>query len=200
MKLIESDWRGHPASPPAPAGRENAGAGARVPRTGFSAFLIGRGHPASRAGLEQCPAGSSPVRRRRRSSGTELVEFAVVLPALVLLMLVIGEVSGAVGAYQIIDNAAREGARLAVVPGESGATSDIQNRVIAYASANGITLTTSDISINQAEIVSPTGAACSATNPCITASKVSVTYSYPVNVLLGSTFNLGASVEMRNLY
>ncbi|MGH3183845.1 MAG: TadE/TadG family type IV pilus assembly protein, partial [Streptosporangiaceae bacterium] len=128
------------------------------------------------------------------------VGFAFILPALVLLMLVVGEVSGAVGTYQIMDNAAREGARLAVVPGELAATGDIQNRVIAYAGANGVTLAASNITINQAEIVSPGGGACSITNPCITASKVSVKYTYPVNAFLGATFNMGASVEMRNLY
>ncbi|MGH9393942.1 MAG: TadE/TadG family type IV pilus assembly protein [Terriglobales bacterium] len=128
------------------------------------------------------------------------MEFALVLPALVLFLLAVGQGAAAVGTYQILDNAAREGARLAVVPGEFGNLGDVQSRVVAYAAANGITVATSNVSVNQNLVVNPGGGACSALNICINASRVSVSYSYPVSLLLGSTIHMGTAVEMRNLY
>ena len=54
---------------------------------------------------------------RRRDSGQELVEFALVFPVLMLLVLGIIEVGRIMYSYNAIANAAREGARWAVVPG-----------------------------------------------------------------------------------
>lgn len=136
----------------------------------------------------------------RRQRGAELVEFAITLPFIALLLLIVGQVASAVSVQQVLSNAVREGARLAVVPGEYGQTSDVQNRVVAYAAANGITLAASAVTVNQDERVSPGGGACSATNPCLKASRVSVTYNYPLALLLGTNMQLGAAVEMRNFY
>lgn len=143
---------------------------------------------------------TSPARTRRRQGGNELVEFAVALPCLAMLMMVIGQVSGAVATHQTLNNAAREGARLATVPGEYGNSSDVQNRVIAYAAAHGITLAAANISVNQDLVVPQSGGACSVAAPCLKASRVSVTYNYPLDLLLGKTLQLGTAVEMRNLY
>lgn len=145
-------------------------------------------------------------RRRRTAGGNELLEFALLLPGLLLLFCLGGEAAGMVATHQILNNAAREGARLAVVPGELGQTSDITGRVAAYAAANGISLPTSDVQLNQGVIVSPGGGGCSATNPCIQASEVSVSYPYAFEYLpalpfgLPDSVTLSASVTMRNQY
>jgi len=61
------------------------------------------------------------MRRRRRhtrrtgSRGQGLVEFALVLPIFVLLLVALFDLGRAVFAYNTITNAAREGARLAIV-------------------------------------------------------------------------------------
>ncbi|HUX66720.1 MAG TPA: TadE/TadG family type IV pilus assembly protein [Terriglobales bacterium] len=144
---------------------------------------------------EQAGAG-----RGRRAAGNELVECALIFPALLALLLVVSEVAGAVATRQVLSNAAREGARLAVVPGEYGLTAEVQARVIDYAAANGVTLAAGNVSVNQDEVVSPGGGACGATNPCIQASRVSVSYTYPLSALLGAAMKLGAAVEMRNFY
>jgi Flp pilus assembly protein TadG len=52
---------------------------------------------------------------RRRSRGQALVEFALIFPVLVLLLLGIFEVGRLVFAYNTLGNAAREGARVAAV-------------------------------------------------------------------------------------
>jgi Flp pilus assembly protein TadG len=137
---------------------------------------------------------------RRRSRGAELVEFALMLPGLGLLLLVVSQAAGAVATYQILCNAVREGARLAIVPGEYGRASDVQNTVVAYAQANGITLANSAVTVNQNEIVSPGGGACSVGNVCMQSSLVHVSYTYVMGGLLGASMQLGASAEMRNLY
>lgn len=53
--------------------------------------------------------------RRRKSRGQSLVEFALVLPLFLLLVFGIMDLGLAVFSYNSITNAAREGARLAIV-------------------------------------------------------------------------------------
>ena len=53
--------------------------------------------------------------RRPRSRGQSLVEFALVLPLFLLLVMAIMDLGLAVFSYNSITNAAREGARLAIV-------------------------------------------------------------------------------------
>src|SRR6266568_6114982 len=55
--------------------------------------------------------GTMRTRRTRQRSGSAVVEFSVVLPILVTLLLGIWEIGRMVQVKQIIDNAAREGAR-----------------------------------------------------------------------------------------
>ncbi len=54
--------------------------------------------------------------RRRRDSGQSLAEFAIVLPVLLAVVIGIFEFGRAWNVYQVLTNAAREGARRAVVP------------------------------------------------------------------------------------
>lgn len=54
-------------------------------------------------------------RRNRRGSGQSLVEFALVIPIIVLLVAAFVEIGRAVFAYNTIANAARQGARVAAV-------------------------------------------------------------------------------------
>lgn len=57
--------------------------------------------------------------RRRRESGQSLVELAIVLPILLALVVGIFEFGRAWNVYQVLTNAAREGARQAVIPTNS---------------------------------------------------------------------------------
>jgi Flp pilus assembly protein TadG len=60
-------------------------------------------------------ATRSARRRGRRGSGQSLVEFALVFPIIVLLVAACIEIGRAVFAYNTIANAARQGARVAIV-------------------------------------------------------------------------------------
>ena len=55
------------------------------------------------------------TRSRRRSRGQSLVEFALIFPIIVLLVVGFVEIGRAVFAYNTIANAARQGARVAIV-------------------------------------------------------------------------------------
>src|SRR5262245_22491279 len=69
---------------------------------------------------------------RSRRRGLTLVETAIVLSLVVMVIFSIYEYGRFVMARQVVQNAAREGARLAVVSTNSLTTADIQNRVSTY--------------------------------------------------------------------
>jgi Flp pilus assembly protein TadG len=83
---------------------------------------------------------SSTPRTRAISSdrGSELVEMAIVLPIFVLLLMGIMDFGYLFQRYEILLNAAREGARLAVVD-DTLTDTDIELRVVNYASNAGLT-------------------------------------------------------------
>jgi len=70
------------------------------------------------------------AQRRERNSGQELVEFAIVFPVLMLLLLGIIEFGRIVYSYNAISNAAREGARLAILPANQDEILDVVDQRI----------------------------------------------------------------------
>jgi Flp pilus assembly protein TadG len=73
----------------------------------------------------------TPLLRRLQSRrGAELIEFALVLPFLLLIFGGIVDFGLLLHRQQVVTNAAREGARLAVLPGY--ALEDVQARVQAF--------------------------------------------------------------------
>jgi hypothetical protein len=70
-------------------------------------------------------------------SGAELIEFALVLPLLLLVVLGIIDFGFLFQRYEVITNAAREGARVAILPGYLDA--DVVARVDQYLAAGGLT-------------------------------------------------------------
>jgi Flp pilus assembly protein TadG len=82
---------------------------------------------------------SIALRRLRRSErGAELVEFAIVVPVLLLLLGGIIDFALLFQSYEVSTNAAREGARLAVLPGyQVNDYAPARNRVATYMQAGG---------------------------------------------------------------
>jgi Flp pilus assembly protein TadG len=68
--------------------------------------------------------------RVRSQAGAELVEFALVLPMLLLVFAGIVDFGLLLQRQQVVTNAAREGARIAILPGYSQA--DVEARVTAF--------------------------------------------------------------------
>ena len=74
--------------------------------------------------------------RRRGERGAELIELAFVLPILLLVVSAIMDFGFLFQRYEVVTNAAREGARMASMPNYTDA--DIQARVQQYLAASGL--------------------------------------------------------------
>ena len=79
------------------------------------------------------------ITHRRSERGAELVEFALVFPLLLLVLFGIMDFGLLFQRYETVTNAAREGARIAVLPGYAQA--DVQARVNQYLAVAGLTAT-----------------------------------------------------------
>jgi Flp pilus assembly protein TadG len=125
--------------------------------------------------------------RWRSEDGAQLVEFALVLPMLLLVVLGIAEFGFIFQRYEVLTNAAREGARIAVLPGYS--TADVQARVAAYVTAGRVPTTGTNPNVAVTDVPIPTTPG----GPMLTGKRVTVTYthSYMFLTAIGSWF--GAS-------
>jgi hypothetical protein len=137
-------------------------------------------------------------RRWDSENGSQLVEFALVLPLLLLVVLAIADFGFIFMRFEVVTNAAREGARVAVLPGYTVA--DVEARVIAYATSGGAPgLTAANIDVDDTTV--PMGAGTPL--PC---KRVTINYTYTYQFmggiagLLGATYTtvpLRAVAEMR---
>jgi TadE-like protein len=133
-------------------------------------------------------------------SGAELIEFALVLPLFLLVLLGIIDFGFLFQRYEVVTNAAREGARVAILPGY--ADSDVAARVDQYLTAGGLTGPH-----DPAVIAHP--APISVGLYCAAVTSVTVTYPYSYSFVggvaayfgaggLASRTALTATAEMRN--
>lgn len=124
---------------------------------------------------------SSRRRTRDPEAGQELIEFALVFPMLLLVMLGIIDFGFLFRNYEVLTNAAREGARVAVLPGYSA--SDVQTRVDQYIVASGLT-GTATTTVGATQNINVGGS-------CIAVQPITVTYPHtylflgPIVGLLG---------------
>jgi Flp pilus assembly pilin Flp len=144
------------------------------------------------------------LRRWRHSEqGANVVEFALVLPLLLLVLLGIVECGFVFQEYEVITNAAREGARMAVLPGygtPQGQTAVIE-RVLSYVDHGRVPVTGTNPVITLAnDTVAVTGL------PVIPVKRVTVTYTHTIAFLSAiddlfdvtySTIPMTAVSEMR---
>jgi Flp pilus assembly protein TadG len=126
------------------------------------------------------------LRRLRSEHGSELIEFAIVLPILLLVFAGIVDFALLFQRYLTISNAAREGARIAVLPGYS--QTDVQNRVTQYVREGTGDSTASPTTTLTTVTINPGGAVGTPGFPAAQVT-VSLTYSYmvlgPVSGLFG---------------
>lgn len=125
-----------------------------------------------------------------------MVEMVFVLPVLLLMLFGIVEFGVLFGQWQTLTNAAREGAREAVVFRigcvAADVETDVRTRVTNYASAAGITLNAADIQV------------LGACGDIDTNAQVDVTFTYSFRVVPGfaatvaPTIDLVGSSAMRN--
>jgi Flp pilus assembly protein TadG len=116
----------------------------------------------------------STMRKRLMKSelGAARLEAAITLPLILLVSVAIFEFGRAYQTWQVLTNAAREGARVAVIYGTT--TDQIKTAVKDYADIGGVTVTDAQIAINQA---APVGS--------WTGSEVTISYPFQFIVLNG---------------
>jgi Flp pilus assembly protein TadG len=132
------------------------------------------------------------------------VELAILLPMFGLLLLGVLEIGGMARDYQVLQNAAREGARFSALAsnetkGNATVETRIKDRIIAYLANERITVAAADITVNQAYTINVGGVN-------VKCSQITVSYTRPVTfkgiatwLPLGSTPLKGAAV-FRNFY
>src|SRR5512138_3707625 len=90
---------------------------------------------------------------RRRERGSQIVELAIALPLLTLMAMMVAEGSALLQAHQVINNAAREGARLSALPENNGGVAEVQNAVVSYAAQNGVPIAAANVAVDQGLLV-----------------------------------------------
>ncbi len=143
---------------------------------------------------------------RQEERGTQVAELAMVLPLLLFLGLAVTEGAGFVRAHQVINNAAREGAKFSSLPEnyDNGTGNDItaiKGVAVSYAASNGVTLVPADVTVSQCLTIT------TASGVNRWASSVDVTLAYQLQYLprlpwfsLPSTVNLRGRSEFVNFY
>jgi len=128
---------------------------------------------------------------KKNRNGQSLVEFALVVPLLLLLVLGISEFGRAWMTRNIITGAAREAVRLAAVPAPAGGVSAATVRANEILASAGITTATVSVVDAPAQFGAVT---------------VTVNYNFPVLIagfipgLGSSTFPLSSTTTMRREY
>ena len=135
------------------------------------------------------------MRNWRSEKGAALVEAAVTLPLLLLISIGIFEFGRAYQTWQVLTNAAREGARVAVLPDVTAASAT--QRVRDYMQAGQLArFATASVTVNRSSSITVNGVA-------VSASQVTVDYPFtfvalqPVARLITSSSNVGAPLTMR---
>ena len=140
------------------------------------------------------------TRRRPRASGQTLVEFALVIPIIVLLIASFVEIGRAVYAFNTIANAARQGVRVAVVNQLPDVTDCDESRpiedpyephwsIIGCALLAGKTLGLTPANVTVSYVTPPsTTLSCSPTLHVGCIAQVTVTYQYTISTPVVSRF------------
>jgi Flp pilus assembly protein TadG len=140
------------------------------------------------------------TRRLRSQRGAELIEFALLFPLLLLVLLGIVDFGFLFQRYEVLTNAAREGARVAVLPSYTQA--DVRSRVCEYLIAGtvpttgcpGQTPTNPAVTMVDVDIPIPS-------KPAIKARQVTVSYTHnfmfigPIIRLMGGSWTNGKTIN-----
>lgn len=130
------------------------------------------------------PRSTSRSRRRRRTRGQSLVEFALVLPVFLMILSGIMDMGFLLYSRMTVINAAREGARVATIMTEESDNA-IRNAITGQVNgaANGLTVSTS-VSLGATEPQEP--------------FSVTVTHTYRpfFPLLIGTTVPISSTVRM----
>lgn len=123
------------------------------------------------------------------NDGAALIEFAIVLPLMLLVLFGTIDFGLLFQRYQVVTNAAREGARLAVLPGYS--EPDVQARVDSFLTAAGLEEPAVTTVGPPEELV--------IAGKCIVVQSVTVAYPYTYSAIGGIASYFGAGLNRTGL-
>jgi Flp pilus assembly protein TadG len=129
---------------------------------------------------------SSFSARARSERGAEIIELAIVTPIFALLIAAMFDFGFLFRNWEVVTNAAREGARMGVLPSYAcdGSTSDVEDRIDAYMAASGISDTDSyTVSLRNQAVATAAGTF----NACVVT--VELTQSLPTLSVIGTLIN-----------
>ena len=130
------------------------------------------------------------MRRFRSERGAELIEFALVFPLLLLVTLGIIDFGLMLQRYEVLTNAAREGARVSVLPGYNAP--DVIARVNQYLQATSLSAVTVNTSVGAPQTV--------AVGPsCIKVIPVTVSYVHQYAFVGGIMSYFGSTLTSKTL-
>ena len=139
------------------------------------------------------------LRSRRSGRGQALVEFAIVLPVIVVIILALLDLGRAIYSYNTLAQASRQAARTAIV---NQVTSDVQNQAIASGATLGLAASNVDVCFKtatstQTDCSSTTNNCAQATRTigCLAIVRTHIAYApmTPVVSILFSTINLSST-------
>jgi Flp pilus assembly protein TadG len=123
----------------------------------------------------------SPGRPRPSQSGQAVIELALTLPILLVIVMGIFDFGLMFQRYEVVTNAAREGARVGVLPNYT--TADAQARAQQYLTSGGLS--------SSSATIDATVAATTFGTPAKTVNQVTVTVAYPYTYpFIGPILNL----------
>ena len=132
---------------------------------------------------------------RERERGSAMVEAAICIPLLLVLMVGIFEVGRAYETWQVLTNAAREGARMAVMPSSDNTTT---TALVREYMTNGQLTGAAAATVNINE-----GASINVNGTAVSASLVTVDYPFqfimlqPIVRLVSPGATVGGPITMR---
>lgn len=138
-------------------------------------------------------------RRANRQRGTVIVELAIMLPLLLLLSFLVMEGGAMIRTHIVLNNAAREAARVSALPEFQGQMAKVKQAAIDYAALNGVELNEGQITVVQDDTAPGPGGVL------MSASSISIELPYTLTFLskvadVAEVRLLYAHAEFRNFY
>ncbi len=136
------------------------------------------------------------VTTRKKERGAALIETAITIPIILLICVAIFDFGRAYQTWQVLTNAAREGARVSIIAGKTDA--DVVNAVRTYMDAGGLALNDRTVTISRNPVQLPT-------TPPTEASEVTVDYPFnfmvlgPIMQMVDRDSTQGNAITMRGV-
>jgi Flp pilus assembly protein TadG len=140
----------------------------------------------------------SAVKHRRAATGQGLVEFALIFPVLVLLIMGIVDFGRAIYAFNSVSNAAREGARVGIVNQGTGAGGAYLAAIEAASQATALGLSATDANEVLVTFPNPSGNCSTISAGCPISVRVQYEFS-PITPIIGRILGpliVGSTTEL----